>query len=142
LIHRKILNHRGQPDLFLRFSHVIAVNRTLGRGIKLLSASALPAVGYRVSRDPQQPREKGNTAPFEPAEVCQGVVKNICRDIFRFRSARDATRDEDVDAIEIALVELCETRGIALGCLDKLPVAGFLLPCLQSDLRSNVLYLG
>ena len=74
---------------------------------------------YGVCRDAHQPGHKGATAPLELAKVRESLAKHFRGDIFDGGPVREAPRDVCVYAIKIALVELGETRWIALRGFDE-----------------------
>jgi len=112
-----------------------------GRGNAALFSGALPMVGNRIGSNSKQPCVEGNSSPFEPAKIRQGLVKHFGRQILRLIAVADAAHDVRVDPLKIAFVEFGEEARVFLDCFDQAPLVRlFFGKSLQQVLRVRLSY--
>ena len=138
LIRRECPHHPEQRCSMFHFLCVCLIRSELFiRGASLLARLPGPAVGDGVGGDAKKPRSEWDSTPFEFVEVCERLVKNLRREVFRFFAVAHSPGGERIHALEIVLVEVGETRRVLLRGLDQ----GSLLLCrlkhLQPVLRES-----
>jgi hypothetical protein len=83
---------------------------------------ALPTVAQDVAGDSQKPCYKRAPTPLEAADAHQGLMKNVGGQVLGFFAAADSSQQIDIHSLEVAFIELGETRGILLRRLDQEPL--------------------
>src|SRR5204862_1413562 len=64
----------------------------------------------RVRRNADQPGAERRAAPFEIRQRVQRLVEDLGGQLLRVGTVAYASDDESVDALEMAIVEIAETR--------------------------------
>jgi hypothetical protein len=86
-----------------------------------------------VRSNPYQPGDERCALPFEAGEAGERLVKDFGGYIFCVLAAGRATRNEDIDAVEVGLVKLGEAARVPLRSFDQMPLVGVVLGYVQIE---------
>src|SRR3989442_11885708 len=88
-------------------------------GFRFRPQQLIPRIRYRVTRYPVQPYRERHSPPFESRKIGQGVLKDLCRQVFGLMPVAHTPDDEGVNTLEVVLVEGGKSTRVFLRGLNQ-----------------------
>jgi hypothetical protein len=79
----------------------------------------------RICCNTKKPGNEGRAAPFELAEICQGLMKDVSSQVLSFRAIVYPPRYVCINAVEVVFIKLRKAARIFLSRLDQESFFGF-----------------
>jgi hypothetical protein len=121
LYKRQPVHELKQDEAAVEILDLAGIRYVSGRTVRI--AAVLPStVGDGICRNPKQPRDQWDTAPFEPAQMSERLLEDFGCDVLGGCAIMRTAADKRVDTIDVPIVQLGELGWISLRHLNQMPL--------------------